>query len=62
VRIITDKSGDFWWVASDVCHALGLKNTTESPRSLDDDEKNTIRISEGNRGNPNLNIINEPGL
>lgn len=29
---------------------------------LDDDKRNTIRIAEGNRGNPNLNIVSESGL
>ena len=41
---------------------LGLDNPTEAIRPLDEDEKNTLRISEGNRGNPNVNLINEPGL
>jgi hypothetical protein len=29
---------------------------------LSDDEKNTLRISEGIRGNPNMSVINESGL
>jgi prophage antirepressor-like protein len=45
VRIITGKSGDFWWVASDVCLALGLSNPTETLKALDDYEKSTLRIS-----------------
>lgn len=53
-----------WFVAKDVCAALDLTNPTEALKTLDDDEKNTLRISEGipNRGNPNMNIINESGL
>ena len=56
--------GEVWFVAKDVCDILGLSNPTEAIRGLDDDEKNTLRISEGipGRGNPNLNVINEPGL
>ena len=46
-------------MASDVCEILGLSNTTEALRGLDDDEKSTLRISEGG---PERNIINEPGL
>ena len=57
-----NKDGEVWFVAQDVCDVLGLSNPTEALKSLDDDEKNTLRISEGNRGNPNLNIISEPGL
>jgi prophage antirepressor-like protein len=59
VRIIQDEDGRPWWVASDVCEILGLSNTTEALRGLDDDEKSTLRISEGG---PERNIINEPGL
>jgi prophage antirepressor-like protein len=59
VRVIKDNEGDPWWIASDVCEIIGLSNTTEALRSLDDDEKSTLRISEGG---PERNIINEPGL
>ena len=59
VRIIQDEDNKLWWVASDVCVILGLSNTTEALRGLDDDEKSTLRISEGG---PERNIINEPGL
>ena len=54
------KDGEVWFVAKDVCDVLGLDNPTEALRSLDDDEKNTLRISEGiqGRGNPNVNVIN----
>jgi hypothetical protein len=36
-----------------------LSNPSEAIRGLDDDEKSTLRISEGG---PERNIINEPGL
>jgi len=64
VRAI-EQNGEFWFVAKDVCDALELTNPTEAIKSLDDDEKNTLRISEGNqnqRGNPNFNVISESGL
>jgi anti-repressor protein len=48
-----------YWVAKDVCDILGLTNPTESVKALDEDEKSTLRISEG--GMP-INIINESGL
>ena len=60
-----EKDGQIWFVAKDVCDVLELTNPTEAIKSLDDDEKNTLRISEGiqqNRGNPNVNIISESGL
>ena len=59
VRLIQDEDSRLWWVASDVCEILGLSNTTEALRGLDEDEKSTLRISEGG---PERNIINEPGL
>jgi prophage antirepressor-like protein len=38
IRII-DRNGEPWFVAVDVCRALGLTNTAEATRGLDDDEK-----------------------
>ena len=51
-----------WFVAADVCRALDLENVTKALYSLDDDEKNTFTISKGIPGNPNMNVISEPGL
>lgn len=48
-----------WFVAVDVCTNIGLSNTTESVKALDEDEKGTLRISEGG---PEVNIITEAGL
>lgn len=58
IRVIM-LDGQPWWVAKDVCDILNLSNTTEAVRALDDDEKSTLRISEGG---PEVNIINEAGL
>ncbi len=44
------------------CDILGLTNPTEALKPLDNDEKNTLRISEGNRGYPNINVISESGF
>lgn len=57
-----ERDGEVWFVAKDVCDVLELSNAREAISSLDEDEKNTVRISDGNRGNPTLNVINEPGL
>ena len=65
IRVHMDESGEPWFVAKDVCDVLGLGNATEALRPLDDDEKSTLRISEGTSprgGNPNVNIISESGL
>lgn len=56
-----DIDGQAWFIASDVCKSLGLDPT--AVRRLDDDERNTLRNTQPNRrGNPNVTIINEPGL
>lgn len=51
-----------WWVLADVCRVLGLGNPTKVSNRLDDDEKNTLTLREGNKGNPNMTVINESGL
>jgi anti-repressor protein len=62
LSVIVDMRGDPWWVASEVCGVLGLKNAPQAVRPLDDDEKSSIYISDSTSGNPNKTIINEPGL
>ncbi|OPY88925.1 MAG: hypothetical protein A4E71_00121 [Smithella sp. PtaU1.Bin162] len=65
IKTFIDKNFNLWWVAADICRALGLSNTAEALRGLDDDEISNIRNSDirnfavPNRG---LRIINEPGL
>ena len=51
--------GEPWFVAADVCRILSLSNSSEAVRPLDEDEKSTLRISEGG---PEVNIVSEPGL
>lgn len=54
--------GEPWWVAADVCKVLGLTNIARAISSLDEDEKNTLTLGKGIRGNPNHSIISESGL
>lgn len=54
--------GEAWFVASEVCKVLDIKNPRQAVSSLDDDEKNTVRLSDGTSGNPNKTIISESGL
>ncbi|WP_061487802.1 MULTISPECIES: Bro-N domain-containing protein [Acetobacter] len=51
-----------WWVLADVCKVLEITNDRNAAARLDADEKNTVHIMDGNRGNPNMTIINESGL
>lgn len=54
--------GEAWFIASEVCELLGIKNSPDKVSKLDDDEKNTIVISDGTPGNPTKTIISESGL
>ncbi|WP_334469687.1 BRO-N domain-containing protein [Arsenophonus sp. PmNCSU2021_1] len=47
-----------WFVAVDVCNTLGIKNTTDSLKVLDKDERSRFNL--GRQGESN--IINESGL
>jgi len=51
-----------WFVAKDVCDALGLSNVGQAIVGLDEDEKDSITIDDGTPGNPNKAIITEAGL
>ena len=61
IRALTIDS-EPWFVAKDVCDALGLSNVGQAIASLDDDERDTITINDGTSGNPNKAIITEGGL
>lgn len=62
LRAIQDESGEPWFVAKDVCDALGIANNRDAIKALDDDEKNTVVIPDGIQGNPNKTIVSEPGF
>lgn len=52
-----------WFVGADVATALGYSNPRKALADhVDEDDKNTVTIRDGNRGNPNVVIINEPGV
>ena len=60
VRVV-ERSGEPWFVAADVCRALGLDSTGKALTRLDDDEKgvNSIHTLGGSQM---MTIINESGL
>lgn len=58
VRVV-NIDGEPWWLAKDVTDILGLPNGREAVRQLENDEKTTVRITDGG---PERNIVNEPGL
>lgn len=64
VRTI-DRNGDPWFVAADVCNALGIQNTTQAVENLDDDERFTLCLTEGKprAGIPHsMVVVSESGL
>lgn len=60
VRAVT-LEGEPWFVAADVCRALGLGNSRQTLSYLDDDEKGVI-TSDTLGGKQEMSTINEPGL
>ena len=53
--------GEPWFVAADVCRALGLKNTAMAIERLDEDEKGVSSIDTPG-GTQEMAIVNESGL
>ena len=55
--------GQPWFVGKDVAEALGYSNPRDAlSKHVDEDDKNTVAIRDGNKGNPNQIIINEAGV
>lgn len=55
--------GEPWFVGLDIAAALGYSNTRDAIRThVDVDDKNTVAIHDGTKGNPNQTVINESGL
>ncbi len=56
------RDGEPWFIAADVCRALEISNSRDAVARLDDDERNTVALTDGTPGNPNMTIVSEPGL
>ncbi|MDR3152943.1 MAG: Bro-N domain-containing protein [Deltaproteobacteria bacterium] len=61
VRVVLDDKGDPWFVAADVCRALGVGNASKALMALDEDEKG-ITTSNTLGGSQQMAIVSEPGL
>ena len=53
---------DPWWVASDICAVLEVKNVTDALSRLDEDEKGAIVLTDTIGREQNYRTINESGL
>jgi anti-repressor protein len=52
-----------WFVGKDVAEILGYLNPRDAlSKHVDSEDKNSVAIHDGNKGNPNLTIINESGV
>lgn len=60
VRMVVIK-GESWWVATDVCRALGIDNSRQALARLEEDEKGVI-TNDTLGGQQEMAIISEPGL
>lgn len=54
--------GNPWWVAADVCGALGIADTRKSVGYLDEDERTTSPVTDSLGRKQQTYIVNEPGL
>lgn len=61
IRIVERNDGEFWWVASDVCRAIEIKNVSDSLDRLEDDEKGIASIDTLG-GEQEMLCVSEPGL
>ncbi|WP_053111567.1 BRO family protein [Edwardsiella sp. EA181011] len=57
IRVLS-KNGEPWFLAQDVCFALGIKNVTQAVERLDEDERSMFNI--GRQGE--ANIVSESGM
>ena len=55
------RDGEPWFVAVDVCDALGIGNSRDATARLDSDEKGVV-LTDTLGGQQKLGIVNEPGL
>lgn len=63
VRTI-NKDGEPWFVAADVCRALGLGQVSRAMDRLDDDERGLLKVTHPQSASKfmDMNGVNEPGL
>lgn len=58
---VSDREGEPWFVAADVCKAMAISNPRMAVTRLDDDEVSSVSFSDGGLQRK-LNIVSESGL
>lgn len=61
VRVHVDQAGELWWVATDVCHALGLTDASKTLERVPESHKGTKTIRTLG-GAQQMLVVDEPGL
>ena len=61
IRVIDREDGP-WFVLADICRVLEIGNASQAAGRLDEDEQNTVCLTDGIRGNPNFTIVSESGF
>jgi prophage antirepressor-like protein len=61
VRIV-ERDGELWFVAADVCKAVGVGNVTDVVKRLDGDEKDEFDLIDVAGRRRKMWIVNEPGM
>lgn len=59
---VIDRDGEPWFVLNEVCTKLEIANPSDAASRLDDDEKDTISITDSIGRSRKTTIINESGL
>lgn len=59
---ITEKDGEAWFVAKDVCDILGISNVSDAVSRLDNDESTTIVKTDSVKTPAKILIISESGM
>ena len=63
VRVV-ERDGEPWFVAADVCRALGLEQVSRALDRLDEDERGLLKVThpQSPSKTQEVNGVNEPGL
>ena len=61
---LTENGDCQWFVAADVCRALGLEQVSRAMDRLDDDEKGLLKVTHPRSKDKTIEVngVNEPGL
>ena len=61
IRVI-EKEGNPWFIAKDICLALGLRNVTQAIQKLDEDEVTSSKVIDSLGREQTANAISESGM